>query len=85
MKKKNAVWLVVGGMVLGAGITLCLGAAESPKKDPSRVQIVTYPTGTTGFFDPDTGRLYVYDMNVASCFMIREITTLGGPMKLVRN
>lgn len=85
MKTENGVGLVVGGMLLGACITLCLGAAEDSKKEPSRLQIVTYPAGTTGIFDPDKGRLYLYDVNIAKCFMIREITTLGGPMKQVRN
>jgi hypothetical protein len=85
MKTKNAVGLVIGGMLLGACITLCLGAAEDSKKETARLQIVTYPAGTTGIFDPDTGRIYLYDVNIANCFMIREIATLGGPMKEVRN
>jgi hypothetical protein len=85
MKKKNAVGLVVGGMLLGVCLTLCIGAAEDSRKEPSRLQIVTYPTGTTGIFDPDKGRLYLYDINLANCILIREIATLGAPMKQVRN
>jgi hypothetical protein len=85
MKTKNAVGLVIGGMLLGVCITLCLGAGADSRKETSRLQIVTYPAGTTGIFDPDKGRLYLYDINVANCFMIREITTLGEPMKQLRN
>ena len=85
MKNTKNVGLVMGGMLLGACITLCIGAAEEARKEPSHLQIVTYPAGTTGIFDPDKGRLYLYDINLAKCFMIREITTLGAPTRQVRN
>ena len=68
-------------------LALCIGAAEkeSPKTDWSRIKVLTYPSSTTGLFDPDTGRLYLYDMNLEQCYAIRELTKLGEPMKRLRN
>ena len=85
MKTKNGGLIMVCGMLLGACIALCLGAEENSKKEPARLQIVTYPAGTTGIFDADAGKLYLYDVNVVNCFLVREITTLGEPMKRVKN
>jgi hypothetical protein len=89
MKTRKAALLFVSGTVLGIFLALCLGAAdkstESPKKEPSRLQLVSYPAGTTGIFDPDSGKLYMYDVNLVNCFMIREVGTLGAPMRQLRN
>ena len=85
MKKKNAVGLVLGGMLLGVSVMLCLGAAEETKKEPARLQIVTYPAGTTGLFDPDTGKIYLYDINLQNCVQIRQVGSLGDPMKRIKN
>jgi hypothetical protein len=87
MKKRNATWLFVWGAISGLALALCLGAEqkEVPKPERSRLTILVYPSGATGFFDPDTGKLYLYDMNLEYCNVIREITTLGGPMRRLRN
>ena len=55
------------------------------KKSWSHVQVVTYASGLTGFFDTKTGRLYLYDANVEQPFIIREIDELGKPLKRIRN
>ena len=84
--------LLVAGVLLGVALTLGVGAADKnpaaptpPKKDWSRMSVVSYPMGTTGFFDPDSGRLYIYDLNLVNCVMIREFTALGQPMKQILN
>lgn len=84
MKKSKAGLIFTGGAVLGLLAALCLGAAgktgEAQKTDWSRLKIVTYPSGSTGFFDPDSGRLYLYNANLDRCVSIRELNTLGQPM-----
>jgi hypothetical protein len=88
MKRLSAVWLVASGMLLGVAATLLTGAAgapaEPPKPDFSHVQVVTYVNGETGFFDPQTGRLFVYDTSGLNCYAIREMTGLGMPMRRLR-
>jgi hypothetical protein len=87
MKKQNAAWLFVCGAISGLALALCIGAAEkeTPKTEGSRLTALSYPSGVTGFFDPDTGKVYLYDINLEYCHAIREITKLGEPMRRVRN
>jgi hypothetical protein len=84
MKTSKAGLIFVCGAALGLSLAFCLGAAdkaaETPKTDWSRLKIVTYPSGITGFFDPDTGRLYVYDGKLERCAFVRELKTLGQPL-----
>ena len=54
------------------------------KQNWSGLKMVTYPSGLTGFFAPDTGMFYLYDSNVENCIIIRQITTLGEPMKKIK-
>ena len=86
MKKRNAAWLFVCGAISGLALALCIGAAEkeAPKTGWSRLTVLSYPSSVTGFFDPDTGKLYLYDMNLEQCHAIREITRLGEPMRRLR-
>ena len=84
MKKQNSVWMFACGTLLGICLTLCLAAAEketaSPKQDWSRLKLTTYPGGATGFFDPATGKLYLYDADLKKCYLTRQLTTLGEPL-----
>ena len=50
-----------------------------------RLKIVTYSSGLTGFFDPDSGKLYVYDSNVEKCFIERQLVKLGEPLEKLKN
>ena len=89
MKKRNVAWSFLGGIVLGLSLALCLGAVEKkeelPKPDWSRLHVVGYASGVTGFLDPETGRIYLYDVNLERCYSVREIRALGEPMIRVRN
>ena len=68
--------LLIAGMVLCASVAFAQAQAE-PKQDFSKLQIVTYRSGLTGFFDPDTGMLYIYDTSLERCTMIKQLTKLG--------
>ena len=89
MKKRNVAWSFLGGIVFGFSLALCLAAADkkvqSSTPDWSRLKLVAYGSGATGVFDPQTGKLYLYDANVESCYAIRELKTLGEPMVRIRN
>jgi hypothetical protein len=84
MKKQNSILAFACGALLGVGLMLCIGAAEKetapPKKDWSRLHLVTYPSGTTGFFDSATGMLYLYDADLRNCYLTRQLTALGAPL-----
>ena len=58
---------------------------DKTKQDWSKLKIVTYSSGVTGFFDPDTGKLYLYDANLERCLTLRQLTELGEPMTKLRN
>lgn len=84
MKKLNSVWSFTGGALLGVCLMLCLGAAEKEaapaKKEPAPLQIVTYTSGVTGFFDPATGRLFLYDADLKNCYLTLKLNSLGAPL-----
>jgi len=93
MKTRNAILVFAFGLLLGVSLAVGLGAVEKPpdkiveptKPDLSRLKLLGFATGITGFFDPDTGRLYLYDENLVRCTAIRELTALGEPMVRIRN
>ncbi|TAL00915.1 MAG: hypothetical protein EPO07_09075 [Verrucomicrobia bacterium] len=74
---------LTAGALLGFAAAVGLGAAEkgkeTAKKDWSRVQVIAYPNGGTGFFDPDSGTMYVYDSDLRGCYLIRQVVNLGDP------
>jgi len=89
MKRHNVAWLLLGGIGLGLSLALCLAAvdnkANTTQPDWSRLKLIGYANGATGIFDPNTGKLYLYDVNVEACFAIRELKTLGEPMVRFKN
>ncbi len=82
-----AVVLLLVGVAFGTSWLASPAKAGSmqTQQDWSRVTIVTYASGLTGFFDPKVGRLYVYDSDLENCFIIRELSELGEPLKRLRN
>lgn len=81
MKKTNG-WLFGLGAIFGLSMALCLGAVDNqaPPPDWSRLKLVAYPNGGTGFFDPSSGIMYVYDSDLNRCYSIRKLSKLGSPM-----
>ena len=81
MKNKNTLLTFAGGILLGLTLALCLGAGENEaaKKDSPPWQVVSYPNGGTGFFDPVTSTIYVYDSELKKCYMVKRIHQLGAP------
>ncbi len=60
-------------------------ATTSSSPDRSHIQIVSYASGLTGFFDASTGRLYLYDSEVRNCVAVRQLVEPGEPMKRLKN
>ena len=89
MEKKSRV--VAVGLILAIALSVILCSSSSLKarqettKDWSRLTVISYASGLTGFFDPKTGRVYLYDSNLENCFLIRQLTELGEPMKKIKN
>ena len=95
MKIQNKGLVFLGGTLLGVAITLCVGAVSkevpttpasaavndvAQKKNLARLQVIAYPNGGTGFYDSESGTIYVYDSDLRNCYMTRRMTTLGQPM-----
>jgi len=94
MKTLKAGWLFAGGALFGLSVALCVGAgaktntppkspvvstADSPKYEWAHIKLVGYPNGATGFFDEETGIMYVYDSQMRHCYMMRQLKLLGDP------
>ncbi len=86
--RKTILVAVVACLLVGAAALMSTavpqGKAET-ERDWSQLQIVTYASGLTGFFDPDTGKLYLYDSKLDKCFIIHQLTKLGEPMEKLKN
>ena len=85
--KKRIASLIAGLLVVAAiGVTIAFAQeTQVAKQDWSRLKIVTYQSGLTGFFDPDSGRLYVYDAHIENCIMVRQLVRLGEPLVRITN
>jgi len=86
--RTTAVSVLIGALIVTLALVPFLGsstAAEQAEPGWSRLKIVAYPSGMTGFFDPQSGKLYIYDANVEQCFIIRQLDELGKPMKRIKN
>ena len=85
---RKATWIAVvmcllGAAAIAATVSFAQDQAET-RADWSKLKLVTYPSGLTGFFDPDTGRLYIYSSDLQRCVIIRQLTALGEPLKKVK-
>jgi len=85
--KKGILAAVIAGLaasVLWVGIAMAQDQQTSvpgvAKKDFSRLKVVAFSSGNVGFFDPDSGKLYVYDSTLESCVTVRQLNTLGAPL-----
>lgn len=89
MNRHSASLLVASVLLAAAALLVSLqresAAQQPPKPNWSHIQVVTYASGLTGFFDTRDGKLYVYDSNVENPFIIRQLQTLGEPLKRLKN
>ena len=49
------------------------------------IEPVPYVSGMTGFFDRNTGMMYMYDINMDKCVFIRQLVKPGEPLRRVQN
>ena len=75
---------IIAGLLL-VPLAATWGAHQPAQPDWSQVQVVSYSSGVTGFFDAATGKLYLYDASLDECLIIREVTELGKPLKKIKN
>jgi len=45
------------------------------------VQVIAYSNGQTGFFEKETGTLYLYDASLKECVGVRKISKLGESLE----
>jgi hypothetical protein len=86
--RTTSVSILLGALIAGlflVPLAATSGGNQEAKPDWSQVQVVTYSSGLTGFFDAATGKLYLYDSNLDECFLIREVEELGKPLKKIKN
>ena len=86
--RTTSVSILLGAVIAGlflVPLTATSGADQAAQPDWSQVQVVTYSSGLTGFFDAATGKLYLYDANLDECMVIREVEELGKPLKKIKN
>jgi hypothetical protein len=81
---------VLTAMVLVVLATLVLDKSSgasvtaSGKGKWEDVQIVSYASGLTGFFDKSSGRLYLYGSDIKTPFAVSELRKLGEPLQVVK-
>jgi hypothetical protein len=83
--KKVTVITLMGCLLVGVAILVFTAWArddDAPPHDWSKLKIVPFTMGQIGFFDPDTGKLYIYETN-GKCRGISQLTELGEPLKMM--
>jgi len=84
MKRKSA-WLSFAACALTATAP-CRAAEERSAKGTSPrefsgIQVVACENGLTGFFEQQTGKLYLYDSALEKCVAVRQVAELGAPLQ----
>ncbi len=83
--KKASVITLMSCLLVGVVIIVSTAWArdnDAPQHDWSRLKIVPFTMGQIGFFDPDTGNLYIYETN-GKCRGVSQLTELGEPLKMM--
>jgi hypothetical protein len=75
---------IICAFVAGSFLPLS-NAQENQPRTLAQIQVVSYQSGMTGFYDSSTGVMYVYDVNLDKCIFARQIVRLGEPMKKILN
>ena len=78
--------VIVSAFVAGSFLPLSHAQDRAPQVQMfASVEPVSYISGMTGFFDRNTGMMYVYDINMEKCVFIRQLGKLGEPMRRIQN
>ena len=77
--------LIAAALLVGLKSFSAAADTEQAAGKWDRLKLVTYSSGLTGFFDPDSGKLYVYDSNVEKCFIERQLIKLDEPLEKLKN
>ena len=83
MLSRKALLALVGLAVAVVAFVSLSGTTAAQPRPAVRfenVQVFSYTSGVTGFFDRETGTLYVYDKTWNKCVEIRRVNQLGAPM-----
>ena len=75
------LFVLIAALPWGPGFAAGEDAAPD---DWAHVQVVTYASGLTGFFDTRSGTLYIYDSNLDKAVFIRRISELGAPLEKIK-
>ncbi len=77
---------IISAFVAGLFLPLSHAQERAPQTQMfGSVEPVPYISGMTGFFDRNTGMMYVYDVNMDKCVFIRQLVKPGDPMRKVQN
>lgn len=71
--------LVIASVFIGSNIQST--AQESSEKNFAGVNIFSTPSGRVGFFEPHTGKIYLYDDNLRTCVFTGQLKELGQPIE----
>lgn len=92
MKSNRAVVIafillaVVSAFVAGSFLPLSHAQDRAAQSQLfGQLQAIPYISGYTGFFDRNTGTVYVYDTSMEKCIFIRQLVRPGEPMKKILN
>jgi len=80
---KNSLAAIITSLIVGITIFVTTALAQEKSKvnhDWSKLKIIAYQSGRTGFFDPNTGQFCVYDTNLKECIVNQKLTKLGDRM-----
>ncbi len=87
--KRRSAWLSFAACALTAAAPCRAGHTSNTsttRQAPAPlgfagVQVITYSNGQTGFFEKETGTLYLYDAALKNCIGVRKISRLGEALE----
>ncbi|MDE2027531.1 MAG: hypothetical protein KGK03_07635 [Candidatus Omnitrophica bacterium] len=81
---KITVFLCILVMAAGFCLAWTLQGKAAPAKGFAGVIPFSTSSDRIGFFDQNTGKIYMYDNNINQCLFIGQIQTLGQPIQAAR-
>lgn len=52
--------------------------------DSAKLQVISYSSGLTGFYEPSSKKLYVYSSDLKTPYITVQVQTLGEPLKVIK-